>query len=135
MNMPHHPVRLAPQEAIIRLRGHAVILDVHLAALYGVETRKLNQQVKRNPDRFPASFAFQPRNGSSTAQQWMSIVVTICKSDRCSKIFTNSHATHWVRSTHSVKRFTTRPDLWRVGTRDAKTQRIPAGKKRMWRHL
>jgi hypothetical protein len=65
MNMPHHPVRLAPQEAIIRLRGHAVILDVHLAALYGVETRKLNQQVKRNPDRFPASFAFQ-----LTAEEW-----------------------------------------------------------------
>ncbi len=63
--MPHHPVRLAPQEAIIRLRGHAVILDVHLAALYGVETRKLNQQVKRNPDRFPASFAFQ-----LTAEEW-----------------------------------------------------------------
>ena len=65
MNMPHHPVRLAPQEAIIRLRGHAVILDVHLAALYGVETRKLSQQVKRNPDRFPASFAFQ-----LTAEEW-----------------------------------------------------------------
>ena len=45
--MSTHPVRLTPQDAIVRLRGQAVILDVHLAALYGVETRQLNQQVKR----------------------------------------------------------------------------------------
>jgi len=55
----------SPQGAIVRLRGQAVILDVHLAALYHVETRHLNQQVKRNPDRFPASFAFQ-----LTADEW-----------------------------------------------------------------
>ena len=46
-------------EVIVRIRGHAVILDADLAVLYGVETRQLNQQVKRNQDRFPRSFAFQ----------------------------------------------------------------------------
>lgn len=55
----------SPQDVITRIRGHAVILDTHLASLYGVETRQLNQQVKRNPDRFPATFAFQ-----LTAEEW-----------------------------------------------------------------
>jgi hypothetical protein len=41
------------------LRGYRVILDADLAALYGVETRRLNEQVKRNEGRFPRDFAFQ----------------------------------------------------------------------------
>jgi hypothetical protein len=45
-----------PQEAIIRLRGQAVILDSDLAALYGVTVKRLNEQVKRNADRFPDHF-------------------------------------------------------------------------------
>jgi hypothetical protein len=41
------------------LRGEKVLLDFDLAALYGVETRVLNQAVKRNADRFPSDFMFQ----------------------------------------------------------------------------
>lgn len=41
------------------IRGHKVMLSVHLAALYGVETRVLNQAVKRNANRFPEDFMFQ----------------------------------------------------------------------------
>ncbi|MEI6167699.1 MAG: ORF6N domain-containing protein [bacterium] len=59
MNLPHHPVRLAPQEAIVRLRGQAVILDTNLAELYGVPVKRLNQQVTRNRERFPDHFCFQ----------------------------------------------------------------------------
>jgi ORF6N domain len=44
---------------IITLRGRKVILDHHLAELYGVATKVLNQAVKRNEDRFPESFLFQ----------------------------------------------------------------------------
>jgi hypothetical protein len=44
---------------ILRLRGENVMLDADLAALYGVETKALNQAVKRNPDRFPADFMFR----------------------------------------------------------------------------
>ena len=40
------------------LRGQKVMLDRDLAALYGVETRVLNQAVKRNKDRFPGDFMF-----------------------------------------------------------------------------
>ena len=43
---------------IYEVRGHKVVLDVDLAELYGVETRSLNQAVKRNADRFPDSFMF-----------------------------------------------------------------------------
>ena len=59
MNPDHHPVRLAPHEAIIRLRGQAVILDTDLATLYGVTVKRLNEQVRRNQRRFPEDFIFQ----------------------------------------------------------------------------
>ena len=41
------------------IRGLRVILDVDLAALYGVQTKRLNEQVKRNRERFPADFLLQ----------------------------------------------------------------------------
>jgi hypothetical protein len=41
------------------MRGQKVIVDVDLARIYGVETRALNQAVKRNPERFPTDFVFQ----------------------------------------------------------------------------
>ena len=43
---------------ILWIRGDAVILDSDLAALYGVKTARLNQQVRRNAERFPEDFAF-----------------------------------------------------------------------------
>ncbi len=55
-------VRVEPAErSIIEIRGVKVILDSDLAALYGVETKRLNEQMKRNRDRFPSDFAFQLR--------------------------------------------------------------------------
>ena len=47
------------QQAILALRGHHVMLDEDLAALYGVKTKVLVQAVKRNLDRFPDDFMFQ----------------------------------------------------------------------------
>ncbi|MDR4989127.1 MAG: ORF6N domain-containing protein [Bacteroidales bacterium] len=44
---------------IFTIRGKQVMLDEHLADLYGIETKYLNRAVKRNPDRFPESFMFQ----------------------------------------------------------------------------
>lgn len=46
------------ERSILVLRGKRVILDMDLAAIYGVSTTRLNQQVRRNLDRFPADFAF-----------------------------------------------------------------------------
>lgn len=47
------------QNLIYEIRGHKVMLDKDLATLYGVETKVLNQAVKRNIERFPADFMFQ----------------------------------------------------------------------------
>ena len=44
---------------ILLVRGHKVLLDADLAALYGVQTRRLNEQVRRNFAKFPADFMFQ----------------------------------------------------------------------------
>jgi len=46
------------EKAIVLIRGQKVMLDRDLAALYGVETRVLNQAVRRNFDRFPPDFMF-----------------------------------------------------------------------------
>ena len=63
--MSNLPARIAPHDAITRVRGHAVILDTDLAALYGVPVKRLNEQVRRNVDRFPEDFVFQ-----LTEQEW-----------------------------------------------------------------
>ncbi|MFZ5939458.1 MAG: ORF6N domain-containing protein [Bacteroidota bacterium] len=44
---------------IFSIRGRSVMLDSDLAELYGVETKRINEQVKRNPERFPEDFMFQ----------------------------------------------------------------------------
>ena len=53
---------LVPQVVVSKiflLRGQRVMLDADLAELYGVTTKRLNEQVKRNVDRFPEDFMFQ----------------------------------------------------------------------------
>jgi phage regulator Rha-like protein len=47
------------EEVILSIRDQRVILAGDLAAVYGVETRRLNEQVRRNAARFPADFVFQ----------------------------------------------------------------------------
>jgi hypothetical protein len=47
------------ERRILLIRGEKVIVDADLAAFYGVTTKRLNEQVKRNRDRFPEDFMFQ----------------------------------------------------------------------------
>jgi hypothetical protein len=47
------------ERVILLIRGQKVILDADLAALYGVTTKRFNEQVKRNRERFPEDFMFQ----------------------------------------------------------------------------
>ena len=47
------------ESRILLIRGEKVILDADLAELYGATTKRLNEQVRRNLDRFPADFMFQ----------------------------------------------------------------------------
>lgn len=46
-------------QRIVVFRGHKVMLDADLAELYGVQTKRLNEQVKRNAERFPDDFMFR----------------------------------------------------------------------------
>jgi hypothetical protein len=62
----NQPVRIEP--LILTLRGQKVILDADLAGLYGVQTKVLNQAVKRNADRFPEDLMFQ-----LTVQEWLNL--------------------------------------------------------------
>ena len=66
------------EELIFTIRDKQVMIDYHLAQLYGVETKVLNQQVKRNIERFPERFRFQ------LADDERDKVVTIC--DHLSKL-------------------------------------------------
>ena len=57
--MNNHPSTETIAAQIIELRGRKVILASKLAHLYGVSTKRLNEQVKRNLERFPDDFAFR----------------------------------------------------------------------------
>lgn len=61
------------QNKIYEIRGQKVMLDRDLAQLYGVETRVLNQAVKRNSERFPEDFMFQL--SESEVEDWKSQIV------------------------------------------------------------
>jgi phage regulator Rha-like protein len=54
-------------QSILILRGRKVLLDTHLAELYAVTTKRFNQQVRRNLDRFPADFMFQLTGTEATS--------------------------------------------------------------------
>ena len=60
------------ENKILLIRGQKVIVDADLAELYGVTTKQLNQQVKRNKDRFPEDFMFHITRNEKAE------VVTIC---------------------------------------------------------
>lgn len=62
------------QNKIYTIRGVQVMVDRDLALLYGVETRRLNEQVKRNIERFPEEFMFQMT--SEELENWMSQIAT-----------------------------------------------------------
>jgi len=47
------------QDRIIELRGQSVLLDADVAEIYGVETKRINEAVKNNPDKFPAGYIIE----------------------------------------------------------------------------
>jgi hypothetical protein len=60
MTSPKDVVRIGDiQQRILMIRGEKVVLDADLADFYGVATKRLNEQVKRNKDRFPEDFGFR----------------------------------------------------------------------------
>ena len=67
---------------IFWMRDLPVIMDFHLASLYGVKTKRLNEQVRRNRERFPEDFVFR-----ITRQEWEEVVA---KCDQFSKMLHSS---------------------------------------------
>ncbi len=74
------------EERIFTIRGRQVMIDKDLALLYGVETKVLNQAVKRNIERFPASFMFRLEH-----EEFLELV-TIC--DRFKNLKHSSNMPH-----------------------------------------
>lgn len=62
------------QNKIYEIRGQKVMIDRDLAEMYGVQTKALNQAVKRNIERFPEDFMFQLT--TEETQNWKSQIVT-----------------------------------------------------------
>ena len=62
------------QNKIFEVRGCRVMLDLHLAELYQVETRALKQAVKRNIDRFPSDFMFE-----LSKDEWLGLITNCDK--------------------------------------------------------
>jgi len=60
----------------LTIRGQKVILDYDLAAIYGVSTKRLNEQVKRNFQRFPEDFMFK-----LTTKEWADLTSQIVMSN------------------------------------------------------
>ena len=84
-------------DSMIRsIRGVRVMLDSDLAAIYGVSTKRLNEQVKRNLDRFPADFMFQ-----LTAKEAVALRSQIATGSKARPILTSQIATS---SSHGGRR-------------------------------
>jgi hypothetical protein len=71
------------------LRGQRVILDTDLASLYGVPTKRFNQALKRNRDRFPADFAFQLTAEEFASLNWSQTVTSSKRSIESTKTGSN----------------------------------------------
>jgi hypothetical protein len=90
--MPENRSLVSEQQianAVLTVRGERVLLDVDLAALYGVSTKTLNQAVRRNLSRFPPDFMFQLTN--EEFENWRSqIVISNDAASNRSRIVTGS---------------------------------------------
>jgi len=83
------------ENKILLIRGQKVMLDTELAALYKVTTKRLNEQVKRNKDRFPSDFMFR-----LTAQE-----VTLLRSQIAISSFDNNRSQFAAGSEHGGRRY------------------------------
>lgn len=91
---PLLPISMADvQNKIIVLRGEPVLLDRDVAALYGVETREINQALKNNPSKFPAGYAYVLDN--QEAARMRSKILTsfqeVADNERVSSFHIKSH--------------------------------------------
>lgn len=89
------------QNIIYEIRNEKIMLDFDLANLYGIETKRLNEQVKRNINRFPSDFMFR-----ISLDEWQNVmrsqIVTASQSKRNIKITPFAFTEHGVAMLASV---------------------------------
>lgn len=88
------------ESRILLIRSHKVMLDADLAELYQVGTKRLNEQVKRNKNRFPADFMFQ-----LTAKEKAEVVANCDHLRRLKFSPTLPYAFYRTRDHHGRERF------------------------------
>ena len=82
------------REKIIVLRGEPVILDMDVAALYGVQTKEVNQAVKNNPGKFPIGYLFT-LNNQEVAEMRSKILTTSVENTEDERIKHNLIKSHY----------------------------------------
>jgi len=86
------------QQKIFTIRNHKVMLEYQLAELYGVPTKRLNESVKRNIERFPSHYMFQ-LTSEELRDMWSQFATTYELSDRK---FARSDAYPYAFTEHGV---------------------------------
>jgi hypothetical protein len=69
------------QESILELRGQKVLLDQDVALIYGVETKRINEAVKNNPEKFPEGYLIQ-----ISKDEWVGLKSKFSTSNRGGKV-------------------------------------------------
>ena len=82
------------QNKIVVLRGELVILDRDVAALYGVETREINQAIKNNPNKFPNGYTYI-LNNQEVAEMRSKILTTSSETTENEKVNVNITKSHY----------------------------------------
>lgn len=82
------------QNKIVVLRGEPVILDRDVAALYGVETREINQAIKNNPNKFPNGYTYI-LNNQEVAEMRSKILTTSSETTENEKVNVNITKSHY----------------------------------------
>jgi hypothetical protein len=109
----------APDIRILTIRGQKVVLDSDLARVYGVTTKRLNEQLRRNRKRFPADFAFQ-----LTDDEFESIRLQIATLDEDTSKSAGSKRSQTATTSEKRRRKTHRP--WAFTERcDREVDRFP----------
>ena len=96
------PAHESLEPLIFTSRGRRVMFDADLARLYGVSTKVLNQAVKRNADRFPEDFGFQPTSGE-TANLRSQIVTSSSQHEDSAE--ENRNWSQFATSSHGGRRY------------------------------
>ena len=86
---------------IYTIRGQKVMLDFDLAAMYGVKTGRLNEQVKRNIERFPEDFMFQLTKGELEILR-SQIVISKMPGNQVDENWKSQNATSNIHESESV---------------------------------